>query len=114
MLARVDADLAKARRLLSLAEEALARADEMRRAVDALLAEIGGPREVAPAPLDTCVDAARLVAIEMAVAGRSREDAGRHIRDHYEIADVEALLDDVFGAPALTVHAAPVPGTAAS
>ncbi len=112
MLARVEADLSRARRLLSLAEEALARADDTRRAVDLLLAEIGGRREPAPARLDAGADAARLVAIEMAVAGRSREDAGRHIREHFELADAEALLDDVFGAPSLTVHAAAPTGRA--
>ena len=33
----------------------------------------------------------------MAVAGRTREEVGRHIRAAYELADVESLLDDVFG-----------------
>jgi hypothetical protein len=88
-------DQARAQRLLSLAETALAQADATQRAVEALLAEVG-PRRPAPAP-DTRLDAARLLAIEMAVAGRSRQEVGAHVRESYELADVEALLDDVFG-----------------
>jgi hypothetical protein len=88
-------DPSRAQRLLSLAETALAQADATRRAVEALLTEVG-PRRPAPAP-DTRLDAARLVAIEMAVAGRSRQEVGAHVRESYELGDVEALLDDVFG-----------------
>jgi hypothetical protein len=48
------------------------------------------------------VGAARLVAIEMAVAGRSRQEAARHLRDSFRLADTERLLDDVFGPAADT------------
>jgi hypothetical protein len=49
----------------------------------------GAPRE------DT--GAARLVAIEMAVAGRTRAEVERHLRDSFRITDTAELLDDVFG-----------------
>jgi hypothetical protein len=42
-------------------------------------------------------DAARLVAVEMALAGSSREDVDRHLRSAYNVADTDDLLDDVFG-----------------
>ena len=94
--------------MASLAEAALAQVEETLRAVEQLLAEI---REGTPAPVvplqtgsETGLDSARLVAIEMAVAGRTREDVGRHVRATYHLADVEALLDDVFGPPSETVQ----------
>jgi hypothetical protein len=93
--------------VVSLAEAAMAQVEATRRAVELLLAEV---REVKPAsvvPLETRsedgLDSARLVAIEMAVAGRTREEVGRHVRATYHLADVEALLDDVFGPPSETV-----------
>ena len=42
-------------------------------------------------------DAARLVAIEMAVAGRTRDEVDRHLRGSFRIEDTGGLLDDVFG-----------------
>jgi hypothetical protein len=41
--------------------------------------------------------AARLVAIEMAVAGRTRAEVDHHLRDSFRITDTAELLDDVFG-----------------
>jgi len=41
--------------------------------------------------------AARLVALEMALAGNSREEVDRHLRDAFRVRDTAALLDDVFG-----------------
>ena len=96
---------ARARRIADLAEMALEQVDAACRAVEELLAEVDRD---APAPVvrlepvsQAGLDSARLVAIEMAVAGRSREEVGAHIRAHYDLTDVEALLDDVFG-PGLT------------
>ena len=43
------------------------------------------------------VDAGRLRAIQMAVAGATRAEVELHLRDGYEIDDVDAVLDDVFG-----------------
>jgi hypothetical protein len=94
--------MARARRVASLAEAALGQVETTRRAVEQLLAEV---RDVPPTPLvvetssETGLDSARLVAIEMAVAGRTREEVGRHVRTAYRLADTEALLDDVFGPP---------------
>lgn len=42
-------------------------------------------------------DAARLVAIEMAVAGDTREVVGRRLRNEFGIPDPRTILDDVFG-----------------
>jgi len=44
------------------------------------------------------LSAARLVAIEMAVAGRSRDEVDEHLRAAFDVDDTRALLDDVFGA----------------
>lgn len=54
----------------------------------------------APAPdrsSDAAHDAARLVAIEMAVAGDTREGVGRRLRDEFGIRDPRSILDDAFG-----------------
>jgi hypothetical protein len=42
-------------------------------------------------------DAGRLVAIEMAVAGDTRENVGRRLQEEFGITDPEQILDDVFG-----------------
>ena len=93
--------------MASLAEAALEQVEATRRAVEDVLAEV---RDVKPAPVvslesrsENGLDSARLVAIEMAVTGRSREEVGRHVRAAYDLADVESLLDDVFGPPSETV-----------
>ena len=93
----------RAGRVASLAEAALAQVETARRAVEQLLAEVrdGEPARVVslePSP-ENGLDSARLVAIEMAVAGRTREEVGRHVRTTYHLPDTEALLDDVFGPP---------------
>jgi hypothetical protein len=97
----------------SLAEAALVQVEATRRAVEDLLAEV---RDVPPAPVvpletrsEIGLDSARLVAIEMAVAGRTREEVDRHIRAAYELADVESLLDDVFGPASLNPREAGSP-----
>ncbi len=51
--------------------------------------------ELAPGVHD--VSAARLVAIEMAVAGRTRAEVDRHLRESFAVEDTRGLLDDVFG-----------------
>ena len=93
--------------MASLAEAALTQVEAAHRAVEDVLAEV---RDVKPAPVvslesrsENGLDSARLVAIEMAVTGRSREEVGRHVRAAYDLADVESLLDDVFGPPSETV-----------
>jgi DivIVA domain-containing protein len=39
---------------------------------------------------------ARLVALNMALEGAPREDTARFLAEHYELADLDALLDDVY------------------
>jgi DivIVA domain-containing protein len=39
---------------------------------------------------------ARLIALNMALSGSSREDTARYLADHFTVADPAALLDDVY------------------
>lgn len=58
------------------------------------------PAPSAPPPdrsSDAAHDAARLVAIEMAVAGDTREGVGRRLRDEFGIRDPRSILEDAFG-----------------
>src|SRR3954454_18177364 len=41
-------------------------------------------------------EAARLVALDMALAGSPREETGRYLAEHYALADPGAILDDVY------------------
>jgi hypothetical protein len=40
---------------------------------------------------------ARLVALQMAVAGGKRDEVAAHLKRTFELGDVEKILDDVFG-----------------
>ena len=44
------------------------------------------------------VDSARLVALNMALNGESREDAERYLAENYQLADRQKLIDEVFAA----------------
>jgi hypothetical protein len=44
------------------------------------------------------LDGARLVALNMALNGDSREATDRYLAEHYEVADRAKLLDEVFAA----------------
>jgi hypothetical protein len=44
------------------------------------------------------LDGARLVALNMALNGESREDAERYLADNYQLADRQKLIDEVFAA----------------
>ena len=63
--------------------------------------EPGPPAPPPPAPRrpasDAAHGAARLVAIEMAVAGDTREGVGRRLRQEFGIRDPASILDDAFG-----------------
>jgi DivIVA domain-containing protein len=48
----------------------------------------------APAPADEA--GARLIALNMALSGSSREDTARYLADHFGLAEPDALLDDVY------------------
>jgi len=52
----------------------------------------------APAPPESDTAAVRLLAIEQAVAGATRGEVERRLRDEAGIADPQAILDDLFGA----------------
>ncbi|HEY5193724.1 MAG TPA: DivIVA domain-containing protein [Solirubrobacteraceae bacterium] len=44
------------------------------------------------------LDGARLVALNMALNGDSREDTGQYLRENFEVPDRERLLDEVYAA----------------
>jgi hypothetical protein len=121
--ARRRADLlsdARTQHLRELTGELVARAEDTARQLEALLATLkrtvaalgtgtvdGGPPTPPTPPTPAAepavvgrrdLSAARLVAIEMAVAGRSRDEVDEHLRDAFDVDDTRALLDDVFGA----------------
>ena len=79
--------------------------DALKRTVAALeTGSVDGEPVAAAAPAEPAVvgrrdlSAARLVAIEMAVAGRTRDEVDDHLRHAFDVDDTRALLDDVFGA----------------
>jgi hypothetical protein len=47
---------------------------------------------------DVDPDGARLIALNMALNGESREQADRYLAEHFELADREKLLDEVYAA----------------
>jgi DivIVA domain-containing protein len=55
-------------------------------AVDALDAQLTGADEAG----------ARLIALNMALGGTPREETARYLADHFALADLDALLDDVY------------------
>jgi DivIVA domain-containing protein len=61
--------------------------------------EAAAPAPAAPAAngsRSTDEAGARLVALNMALEGAPRDEAGRYLSEHYDVPDVEALLDDVY------------------
>lgn len=55
------------------------------------------PPVAPPAPAAAIPDSARLIAIEMAVAGSSRGEVGRRLHAEFGIAEPKPVLDEVFG-----------------
>jgi DivIVA domain-containing protein len=51
-----------------------------------------------PAPKNGDSAAARIVALDMALSGTSREDTDRYLAENYELPDRAALLDEVYAA----------------
>jgi hypothetical protein len=41
-------------------------------------------------------EGARLIALNMALSGTSREETARYLRDNFELDDPDALLDEVY------------------
>jgi DivIVA domain-containing protein len=50
-----------------------------------------------PAP-NGDLDGARLIALNMALNGDSREDVGRYLADHFDLADRDKLVEEVYAA----------------
>jgi hypothetical protein len=62
-----------------------------------------GASETLQVPVETPtrsddLDGARLVALNMALNGDSRQDTGRYLAENFEIAEPERLLDEVYAA----------------
>ena len=99
--------MVEAQRVRDLAEDALARADVARAGLEDLLSAVerlrgelsngSAPRPAASPTPAADLDEARLVALEMAVSGRSREEVERHLLGAYGGSDTDAVLADVFG-----------------
>jgi hypothetical protein len=106
----------RARRLRELTDDLIGRAEAIRDQVEELsvaleratraLEQEGLGAEPAPdaggSGRDLGVEdlrAARLAAIELAVAGRSREEVDDHLRRSLGMGDTRRLLDDVFAEP---------------
>jgi hypothetical protein len=53
--------------------------------------------EEPPPPADDQLLGARLVALQMAVAGNERSEVDRHLRNEFELEDPSGILDEVFG-----------------
>jgi DivIVA domain-containing protein len=62
-------------------------------------AEVPAADEVAAgngAPATDDEAGARLIALNMALSGTPREETARYLEEHFQLADAEALLDDVY------------------
>lgn len=42
------------------------------------------------------IEGARVIALNMALGGTPREETGRYLRENFELADPDALLDEVY------------------
>jgi hypothetical protein len=62
--------------------------------------EPAAPEPAAPEPAGNArvedEEAARIVALDMALAGTPRDETGRYLAEHYALADPDRLLDDVY------------------
>jgi DivIVA domain-containing protein len=54
------------------------------------------PRSIEPANGDDDLDGARLIALNMALNGESRVATDRYLAEHYQLADRQKLLDEVY------------------
>jgi hypothetical protein len=89
--------------LADLANDLLEQATEMRRQWAELAEAIGregsltlDPGAEAPPSGDPATDQARLVALDMMLSGRTREETDAHLRRTFSGQDFSALLDEVF------------------
>jgi DivIVA domain-containing protein len=56
------------------------------------------PPPAAPAPKNGDSAAARIVALDMALSGKPREDTDHYLAENYDVPDRAALLDEVYAA----------------
>ncbi|MDX6688162.1 MAG: hypothetical protein QOF86_4290 [Baekduia sp.] len=68
--------------------------DEVVVVEEVFVAEVSEPVSEAAAGADT--EGARLVALNMALNGTSREETGRYLAENFDLADRGALLDEVY------------------
>ncbi len=61
-------------------------------------APVPAASEAGGAPASTDLDGARLVALNMALNGESREQADRYLQENFQLADRSKLLDEVYAA----------------
>jgi hypothetical protein len=54
------------------------------------------PAEVQPAPEPGGAEGARVIALNMALGGSSRDETAAYLAENFELDDPEALLDDVY------------------
>jgi hypothetical protein len=88
-------------RLMTVLDAVVARAEEARTRLDGLAERVdeldGGVAPPARATTADPADPVRLAAIELAVAGSDRDQTAVRLRDRYPDAELETVLDDVFG-----------------
>lgn len=58
----------------------------------------GGAADLAPAPGGGDLDGARLIALNMALNGESREAADQYLAEKFELADRQRLIEEVYAA----------------
>jgi len=102
MLSKLDALESELGRLL---EALRASGERLTQGLEQLQADVGGaPSSPAPSPepepqvssLPNDEAGARLIALNMALGGSPREETAAYLAEHFELADSEALLDDVY------------------
>jgi len=111
MLARLDELEGELTNLLDALRRSGERLNEGLAELQRQVGEVGGePAPEPPPPADTPASSdttasdgdgedeagARLIALNMALSGSSREETAAYLAEHYELADPEALLDDVY------------------
>jgi hypothetical protein len=106
MLSKLDALESELGRLLSALR---ASGERLNEGLAQLQADVGGAAAGAPEPApaepepEPAVSAlrsdeagARLAALNMALGGSSREETAAYLAEHFQLADPDALLDDVY------------------
>jgi hypothetical protein len=97
----VDAELARVGEatdgLVRAAQELRASLDALSGSVRAVVREAAERPEPEPAvPASEPSEAARIVALNMALDGKPRDEVAARLRDEFGLADADPLLDDVY------------------